>query len=1380
MAIPLGVLILIDIALVVVGQLLAPKPKLDNAKPQDLNDARSEEGAPIPVVFGTVQVAVNVCDVIAKNARPVTQKVKTSLFSSQTVTLAYDYQAVVQALVCHGPVDEILDVHFGDTVEASGVHTTVTVTSTQFPFTKTVSSVANCSPSLPLSRPGSGLPSALTIDVPEAWGGDGKGGKLAGRIDFHWGTQEQDYNPAVSAAHHMVDGIPFRPRWQGVCYAVFGYYASGWQRFSFGESSTLPQLRLVARRCPSNLGLSGAQTNLAGGANPAEVIYEVLTNRVWGLGFQASTIDRSTFATAGATCAAEGIGVSLALTSQEDASGIVEEVQRYIDGQLLQNPVTGLLELTLNRKDYVEADLPLFDRTNASEIKFTRPSWQGLKNEVKVRFTQFNSANHRPAESTTSPVQDLASQLVSGQVAQETIDFMACTSPSLASSLAVRALRMIGTPLARVSFRTNRQAAGLKVGQPFRVTEPDCGLSAAVFRAAKINYGTFEDGEISVEAVEDIFSFDNPPYTTLTTTLTPSGGVARQTSVRAEEQISRTATTGTLTLVITDTEGQVARVQFSTQSGEAAESGWFDNATVGAYAASVALDAKHPSLIRYQVMGLDAAGAYYAILSGDASFGVDGVAQIEGVPTVTYNGGQAVVQVKADRDTNSLWKAYWNPSTSTWGAAAKIVDDRVGNFTASQNAALQEKWRVAGSTDTTSANLGPWTEVLLDVFVDPTQSKQAPRGEIKKTAETASTVTLQFLGTIGQGGVGPVQVTVEDMNGTVIQAFTNTPHSRTFNKAVAANDGYRYCFRDGGDTSLATDWTPLLIGIQLDTGGFDSVGRPTRIRDAGAGVDVTGADARLGKRLLDTADTAVQLPGSEVTETATRKWAGETGATVGAKAGVNLRRSDSVLLADADVVTALGTSADTAAVAGTAASTVKGDAAAGRSADTDLTGFHTAGSLDRTNKRVNTIYDAARGVAVPGADAALGARILDPADSTKVPATEVNESATRKWAGETGATVGARAGVNLTRNSGALLGDVDVVTGLGTSADTWAVAGRAAGTVRDEALTARKWIAADGQNLLGLNANGQQDEIGAVATGWVNQNGSSIVTTNAGGLAHSGDRYFLIQNNTAQDSFNYKEVALVAGQVYEFTGVVMEFALGAPGGYIVAHAAMLSGVIETFSDDCVAPYVDLPSNGWAVGYPCQPATPVQVWADVRVLFRCVTSGTLRFWLQVGYNTSANAYGAFDDLLLLRVSQAYSRTLKTINSSYRLVDTYRVPQLMNAGRTSVQWNTSGALSYTRGSGTTVNVTVNAFTIRSGTDLNYNAGSCSFSTISATGNNGKPFYVFGYDPGYAGGAVTYFATLNKEDGYADPGYFLVGTGTVPAASTGGSGGGGGGGL
>lgn len=162
-----------------------------------------------------------------------------------------------------------------------------------------------------------------------------------------------------------------------------------------------------------------------------------------------------------------------------------------------------------------------------------------------------------------------------------------------------------------------------------------------------------------------------------------------------------------------------------------------------------------------------------------------------------------------------------------------------------------------------------------------------------------------------------------------------------------------------------------------------------------------------GKPWIDFTETIhTGKSADNIPESAGRKWALESGATVGAKAGVNLKRASGTVLADADIITSQGTSADTTNVAGTAAATVKANAAAGKLADDDLAALATAGDVNRTTKRI-------LGFQGKGALASKSNVDLGTTDVIGKTADAIPESATRKYAAESGATVGATWGTNV-------------------------------------------------------------------------------------------------------------------------------------------------------------------------------------------------------------------------------------------------------------------------------------------------------------------------------------------------------------------------------
>lgn len=629
MALSFLALLAIQVALTVLSSLLAPRPKLENATADDQKPSRSEEGAPIPVVFGTTRVAANVTDLASTYARPITVPVRTGLFTSKDQTTGFTYELVMQAVICHGPIDELLDVVMDNTRSMNTLDDRTVYGQVNeggnLSFGPTTASLPRALPEMPLDRPGDGLPTWMSMDAPNLFQGKRSGGGISGEMYFYWGTEEQGVDEALRQIRSTPE-IPFDIRLPGVSYAVFG----AWDqlndrpdRFNFGEQSQLHEIHFLVRRCPSNLGLSEELTNIGGGANPAEMIWEILTNYVWGLGIPEDALDRASFVECAGELAGEGMGLNMILGEMAQADETIREIMRYIDGQLQHDPITGLLELSLNRGDYDVEALPLLDESVLGEVSFTRPSWQALKNEVKVMWSKREGPIIR--EVPTQPVQDLASQRTFGQVASETVSFLAISDAVVANQLALRTLRMVATPLGKLSFKVNRSAADFKVGRVFRFTYPAFDLTERIYRVASIDYGTLESGQIDVEAIEDVFSLDDPfyfqPEDSFEPPSTPDVGT---TPIRVEEVVTATDVLGTLQLNVTDPEGHLLRVEFTTQAGNDTPSGWFANQDTEAYRASVVRVPGFPSVIAWRILGMVEGEGEVVLLSGEEVFAAQG------------------------------------------------------------------------------------------------------------------------------------------------------------------------------------------------------------------------------------------------------------------------------------------------------------------------------------------------------------------------------------------------------------------------------------------------------------------------------------------------------------------------------------------------------------------------------------------------------------------------------------------------------------------------------------------------------------------------------------------------------------------------------------
>ncbi len=302
----------------------------------------------------------------------------------------------------------------------------------------------------------------------------------------------------------------------------------------WGNSSILPAIKIVVTRCPHNLTcapdtqyyIAGAVPDCAGmstgpmDANPAEIIYDLLTNQVYGAGIPTDWIDPNSFVAAAETLYAESFGMSLKFDGQESVEDMIAEVLKHIEGALYADPGnSGKLTLVLFRAltQWQQDALP--ELTVAEVISlddYSRPSWFDLVNEVRVDYkarewrvstsgeviTKVDwYLNDRNAIAQEAALFSLQESFVSAARAYPGI-----SQSALAAKVAARDLRELSNPLAHIKLTVNRHAYSFAPGDCFKLTWAPLGISDLICRVMEVDYGQLESGRIQIDAIEDVFA----------------------------------------------------------------------------------------------------------------------------------------------------------------------------------------------------------------------------------------------------------------------------------------------------------------------------------------------------------------------------------------------------------------------------------------------------------------------------------------------------------------------------------------------------------------------------------------------------------------------------------------------------------------------------------------------------------------------------------------------------------------------------------------------------------------------------------------------------------------------------------------------------------
>lgn len=456
-------------ATLVLSEILKPKPK-STVKPSSLGDfsfpTTTEERA-VPLLWGTVKLeGPNVVWYGDLEQRAMKQKQKTGLFSSTNVTIGYKYFLGVQFGLCTGPVDSLRRIWIGDDEVWSGVHTSGT----------------------------------LTIDQPKLFGGNKLGtGGVVGDLTFFNGAASQSVSTYIAQFQHEGGDTP---AYNGFCYAVFEH---GW----LGNSTSIEPWAFELRRHP--LGPDGVSraVNSNADANPAYVLYEIITNSDWGLGFAIGDVDTAAFISVATTLATEGNGFSLIRDTASDISDLIDEIQKQIDGIVYLDMTTGKWTIKLARNDYNPATLPVISAANYVEVKdFTRVSWSDTSNYVTTPYKD----RAKDYKGTYGLAQDMANIRIQGQIVKSETDFPGVKDATLANSLAWRELRALSFPLAKVTVVVNREFYGLTPAQVVKFSSTPLGIEELIMRVTRVDYGELTNGKIELTLVQDIYATAPPSF----------------------------------------------------------------------------------------------------------------------------------------------------------------------------------------------------------------------------------------------------------------------------------------------------------------------------------------------------------------------------------------------------------------------------------------------------------------------------------------------------------------------------------------------------------------------------------------------------------------------------------------------------------------------------------------------------------------------------------------------------------------------------------------------------------------------------------------------------------------------------------------------------
>lgn len=272
----------------------------------------------------------------------------------------------------------------------------------------------------------------------------------------------------------------------------FSFEASSYKAYSFLASAAHAQID------------DGTGTD---DANPICVLYSLLTD-VLGKGAIASSyIDEGTFRAAAFTCASEGLGFSGVLDGSRPLAEHVMDVLRHVDGILYLKPDDQKLYIKLVRNDYSLAGLTQLNKTNTVRIEnFSMTGQQGIVNQLRLVYMS-RAAGYQERDVVARNGANAVGQ--AGQVIETVIRMPYISNATTAYRVALRELAARCRPNIKLRAIVDRSFYSITPGTPVALSWTNPDLSNLVFRVARVDYGTLDDGQIALDLILDM-TYINP------------------------------------------------------------------------------------------------------------------------------------------------------------------------------------------------------------------------------------------------------------------------------------------------------------------------------------------------------------------------------------------------------------------------------------------------------------------------------------------------------------------------------------------------------------------------------------------------------------------------------------------------------------------------------------------------------------------------------------------------------------------------------------------------------------------------------------------------------------------------------------------------------
>lgn len=523
------------------GLIASPKGNSrGTAKSQDLEYASAADGVPLPVIFGEQRVVGNFMNYTLDHFRNrrIDRGGGKGGDSGPVQTVGFDYYLTYEYGLCMGPIDEIVQVISspGELLMMGESPTTIVYSSSDVTKEVNLDSIdplANNGAESGLVRVyrGTATQDRTIAGDPYQFGNVIATGHVKAGYYYKIETQSVVDFTALGAASNAV-GTTFKAtntsgnvltasdsvteymglNYRGICWALF-------MDFKIGRFPTPKSYHFILRRFPTHSSgfemLRPDGTTITGftvrgsaddtkpaynQANPAAILYEVLTNKVWGRGLSQDLFHEASWISVASYFASKHIGMSFTIDSADKIGSVIDWIRSHtkllmvFDGDLLR------LRCLLDLSD-THGAIQTLTPADYSVIRATRPMWGSTVNDIRIEFQNRNK-NYK---SDSVQVRDVGNYNVTGRRAMERISLNGFNDYNTVRRQGFRILREKAYPLSGYELVMNRFHSQIQVGDVVRVLVGEFETDGTIFMmVTKIEEPDSSSDDIRILGIEDV------------------------------------------------------------------------------------------------------------------------------------------------------------------------------------------------------------------------------------------------------------------------------------------------------------------------------------------------------------------------------------------------------------------------------------------------------------------------------------------------------------------------------------------------------------------------------------------------------------------------------------------------------------------------------------------------------------------------------------------------------------------------------------------------------------------------------------------------------------------------------------------------------------